>query len=145
VGSLPADVKQAAFFRLVDKFASNDLTGWSDFVLRNTDRQMRSDGVQVLVGKYFINSPQDASKWVMTLPKAEKWTGISSLVSNWYGTDSEALSDWISQLPAGDDRDRALECLVYALRPSDAAAARDVVTRISDKTLQKRVAGWLGN
>lgn len=145
VESLPAEFNQTAFTKMIDKFASGDLNGWSEYVLKTTDKQNRSNGVQVMVGKYFVSSPQDASQWVLKLPQADKWTGISSLVSNWYGTDSLALSDWINQLPGGKDRDRALECLAYALKSSDATAAKDVAGKIGDKELQGRVGKWLGN
>jgi hypothetical protein len=121
-----------------------ELAKISQEVLSIRDEYVRMRAVSSYVGRLFEANPQDAIKWTMATPGGARDTAVSGLVSTWYYTDSEGLSDWINTLPAGRDRDTALSALASKLKPNDKQTAIEVASKINDKRRRENLLKSLG-
>jgi hypothetical protein len=121
-----------------------ELAKISQDVLSIRDDYVRMRAISSYVSRLFERNPQDAIEWTMATEGGARDTAISGLVSTWYYTDSEGLSDWINTLPAGRDRDNALSVLVSKLKPNDRQIAIEVASKINDKRRRENLLKSLG-
>ena len=112
------------------------LPSMSERVLAIKDKAIRGQTVATYTARLFEMEPRSAIVWVNTTPSDDRPAALGGLVSRWYNTDSEGLSDWINTLQAGRDKDLALSVLVSQLKRTDRKAATEVASAIQDATMK---------
>ena len=107
------------------------------------DNQARGRVLSEYVGRLLIEDPMAAVAFTNGVSLADDEYVTKGLVSKWYKTDSEALSDWINQLPQSNKKDTALTQLSYMMKKSDPELARKVAGQIANDEIRKRALGFI--
>lgn len=130
-----ADQGEAARY-LLSSIRRDALTDVAQYALKLPDPRARENAIGEVTQRMVRDDPRVAANWVMQLPSDVKVNGIRSLVWQWYNSDSEGLSAWISSLPRSKDHDIALSSLADRLRTVDRERAAELVTQIQDSKIR---------
>ena len=85
------------------------------------------------ITRLFEYDQKQAVDWVTQVDPGIRIEAIRNLTRIWYRSDSEKVSEWVQQLPAGQERDAAAVVLSNSLRVDDKNAAKFIAGLISDK------------
>ena len=132
VKELPAKERVWAELQLVQTAADRDLAGWTKYVVEGISPGAQGQSIISIAQKQFNKSPSGAADWALSLPVKLQGDAIVTVVTEWYDTDSIALSEWINTMKAGAVKDRALGILASSLSRTDKNAAIDVAKKIGD-------------
>ena len=105
------------------------------------DTHARYTGISSVVGKEWKKDPEQAIQLVLSLPETTFGSAFGSLNNEW--KDKTALSEWISALPAGSQRETAIR--IFAVsgrhgRGGERELAREVATWAADPEMREKLA-----
>ena len=110
----------AEILRIADQLAA--IEGARDVFLERAANRKESQG-----------RPEDAIALLSPLPQAQlRAQGFQSLAMNWATKDNSPAAAWVTTLPAGADREKAIEGLTWGLLPGKPAEAMAWAERLSD-------------
>ncbi len=135
--SLPPELQRDAVPLVLRSVARDALDEVARNVFELPDRKVREAAVSAVARRMVEDNPSAAAGWVVQLPEDVKPVGLSTLVSRWYHADSEGLSQWISSLPGGRDRDIALSYLVPEVSATDKKTANELLSQIQDPKIRE--------
>ncbi|MES2705080.1 MAG: sigma-70 family RNA polymerase sigma factor [Verrucomicrobiota bacterium] len=101
----------------------------------------RGDANRQVAQAWAAKNPEDAAAWALRLPAENRSGVIGNVAGGWLKNDSLAASEWISQLPAGPDRDAGAHALVREVAADSPDEAWQWAVSIGDGAMRMQAAG----
>ena len=89
--------------------------------------------------------PDVATAWLGRLPADTRPEVFAIFVVQWYDIDGAATFQWVTFLPMGPDKDKAIESPVRRVRTSDRDQAARLAAQIADESRRTRVQNDLAH
>ncbi|GAA5127869.1 hypothetical protein GCM10023212_33570 [Luteolibacter yonseiensis] len=90
---------------------------------------------------YHLADPMSAVRGVMTIENAEmRRQGLRVATFEWSGPDPDLAAAWVNKLPAGPDRDAAIEGMVKRFSADHPERAQEWAAAITDETLRRKAS-----
>jgi hypothetical protein len=84
-------------------------------------------------------NPQDALQYLPGMSDGQRPNGYQTIASEWTKKDSQAASEWIDPLPAGKEKDHAIQGMVWELREKDPASSTIWAATIGDDNMRQNL------
>jgi hypothetical protein len=140
VNSLPEEEKDLAIQGLVEGLAGTDPASATTFAQSLTGKP-RQAAFNRILDSLTRQDPAIAAQWVTgTMSGEDQIAMAKSLATQWYNTDSIALSTWTNGLPTGPMKDAALVQMANSVYSSDRQAAIQTVRAIGDAAAKQDAA-----
>ncbi|HUF60900.1 MAG TPA: hypothetical protein VMN36_02390 [Verrucomicrobiales bacterium] len=141
VRSLPSEFQGAASETIAQRLSQIDPERALNYLEGADDAEMEIAGLRWALTELIQRDPAEAAA---RLAEFDSQEGVKTemapwLATMWYRVDSEGASRWVSELPEGEMRDRAIESLVSRLQLDDEELARAWANDISDETRRQAV------
>jgi RNA polymerase sigma factor (sigma-70 family) len=86
----------------------------------------RASAVERIAGAWASQSPEDAIRWVESMPEGEARSGaVVQIASGWAGKDPHGAAQWVAAMPAGETRSGAVVQIASALARKDPYTAAE--------------------
>ncbi len=145
VRSLPSELQAAASDEIAQRLSRRDPELALKYLEGADDAQMEIAGLRWAWTEILQRDPARAAA---SFAEFDSQEGVKEemapwLATMWYNVDSEGASRWVSELPQGEMRDRAIESLVSSLQLDDQELARAWANDISDETRRQAALQFL--
>lgn len=137
IAKLPPGSQGSAASLLIQSSAVEDSASWDKLFASIKNEGEQQQAVSAVAYKLSQKSPLSAAQWALTVPGNLRHAALGSLVISWYDIDSSQMSDWMSALPKGADRDFVLSRVAIHIAQSDKETASQLANQIADPTLKK--------
>lgn len=97
------------------------------------DPAQRGDVIRNAIGQWARYSPEEASRYVQTLPKELQESSVRTLVDQWASKDVAAAADWLQAQPVTPAKDGAIEVIVRRIAQEDPATAIAWASTMADQ------------
>ena len=143
IGKLPPGSQGFAASLLIESSAVEDSSSWDTLfsAIKNDGEQQQA--VSAVAYKLSQKNPLNAAQWALTVPSNLRHAALGSLVVSWYDIDSTQMSDWMSALPKGADRDFVLGRVAIHIAQSDKETASQLANQIADPAVKKSTLNFL--
>lgn len=103
-------------------------------IIKNLTNEERNRHLKSVVLKEVSRSVETASQYVTSLPAIEdRVSATRSLTGAWLALDPKGVTEWISGLPPGPQRDSGIHIIIQNIQNTDPEAAEGWRTLISDR------------
>jgi hypothetical protein len=152
--SLDPDSVRGVLNKVVWRWSSSDPKTLAAFLERQPNAKIPIETYQTLARQLSRDTPLEAVDWAARLPEQAAVLAGAAAFAEWRGSQPEAASKWLNDLPASDTRkatffQRAIETLAHhpqaaeqfaAMNEADRSAARSVVEKMPDLTPDRQKA-----
>ncbi|MGV3531746.1 MAG: hypothetical protein ACO1QR_05200 [Chthoniobacteraceae bacterium] len=145
LAGLPAPDRELAKAILVVEDETISFPDGINQALQFQNQAALDSAVDGLVRRQLDDDPIKAGEKVLQLPDHAREIAIRSLISAWHQADRDQATDWLRRLPAGADRDAAINQIIPRLMRDDPKAAADVAALASTSEERERLLGLLSD
>lgn len=101
----------------------------------------RASGVQSVARAWAERSPEDAIKWVQSLPADGTRSGAAAAIAaSWAASDPRDAAQWVATMSPGLERDQSTRALAFAMSETNPRQAWDMALTISDPAQRDEAA-----
>lgn len=139
IASIPSEYQPYA---IESQFATRKFSNFSQavpIILGIPDDASRARIIASRVSSFAQISPKETAEGITKLPESLQLNAIKSLAYQWSKTNPNGLSEWISNLPAGANKDAAIRIFCEGIRRADPEAAIESAKALSNPVLRDEV------
>ncbi|WOO41989.1 hypothetical protein [Rubellicoccus peritrichatus] len=133
------ELRNSAMREVVSAWAESDPQAAVHFLQSSNDDNLQDNAYRQLAARWGRNDPESAANWVLTLPEDKIEKAVGGVTSSWLDHDMFAASEWVSNLPKGNARQKAVESLVDKVYRIEPDAAFDWALEIEDENRRKNM------
>ncbi len=135
---LDAQQQKRVTTNLVSSLVKSDPSAAITFSNSLNDDDLRKRARESIASSWAYEDPQQASRWAVTLPEAEKSQALQNVVDSWANKNLEAAAEWLASMPASPALDEATSSLSRKLVGVDPEAAMSWAGSITDEKKRQR-------